>query len=155
MSFVRATPEMLENVRSMIETHAPGLDVDRWKERLSDPGVFLMVDVPRRLASLVVHEEIELTRANGTQIGPLWAMHFAAVIPATMTAAQAKEAVDAALIAVRADRPDLMDLPCGGFGPKARALAIRNAYGMQWEEMIGGQWAVWSTVRNLLAFRGL
>lgn len=153
--FVRATPEMLENVRDMLAAHAPGLDVDHWKERLNDPGVFYMVDVPRRLAALAVHEEIELTRANGTQLGPVWTMHFAAVVPLNMTVARALEAVDATLLRIRADRPDLLDLPCGGFGQRTRILAMRNAYDLQWEELISGQWAAWSTARAMLAFRGL
>lgn len=153
--FVSATPEMLEDVRDVFAAGAPGLDVDRLKERVADPDVWLIVDTTRRLAALVIYEDVELTLADGSALGPQKALHFAAVIPESITASQAREACDALLVAIRNRRPELLDLPLGGFGPRARALAIRNAYGTSFVELRSGQWAVWSTARQCIAFRGL
>lgn len=155
MALVNATPQMIENVRDIIEAHAPSFDVDRLIRTVEEPHIWCLVDTTRRIMGLVEYGEVTLTRVDGTKIGPAMALQVSLLLPTTITLAQGREVVDALMIAIRNRRPDLLDVPLGGYGPRARALAIRNGYNTSFEELLHGDYAVWSTPRQALAFRGL
>lgn len=106
-------------------------------------------------AGTMMHVTLERVRGDSATFPGGLFVNVIALVPRGMTRVQAESIIDFTVRLFAQRRPDLLDATIGGTLARLSAMALAQTYNCQSRDAQDGNLFIWTTIRQLLAHRGL